>query len=555
MIDEPQSIDNDRVAGDIITTGEIKESTGVAIGQGAVASVKNFFLNIPKYLTAFIISGIVLTVISVIFVAYNTSLASRILTAPTPTMTVTPSATPIPTSTPTPLPFEPADQGETLIVIAKFHVTEGNIDTDIQNEIRRAIEQTADKLDFSNLRVEVEPTSLEADARADAEMLGQKYGASMVIWGADTGVRLTVNYLNLKEPTYKTADIQIIEKERTQIANPDAYARFVTENLPSQLTFLSFLAVGQSYYAEENYTNAVMTIERAISVLNSEKDPVSGLPDAYFQLGWLYQVFYSNQDLKKAIIDYNKAININPQHKLAYNNRGVAYASQGEYDLANIDFTKAIELDSEYALGYYNRGITYNDQKKYELAVTDFTQAIDLNPEYAKAYVGRGVIYYQQKEYDLAIADYTRAIDFSPEFTLAYYNRGNAFYYQGKYELAIDDFNKAIDLNPQFTSAYNNLCWLGSLIGQATNVLKHCEQAVQLASPSERPRYSDARGLARALTGDYQGAIDDFTVFIDWTKENGYYESYGAKRAKWILELEKGQSPFDTQTLEELKNE
>ena len=64
---------------------------------------------------------------------------------------------------------------------------------------------------------------------SEARKLGERYGASMVIWGSDTGVRVTVNLLNLKEPDYSAAAVKINETERTQLANPSAYARFITE--------------------------------------------------------------------------------------------------------------------------------------------------------------------------------------------------------------------------------------------------------------------------------------------------------------------------------------
>jgi regulator of sirC expression with transglutaminase-like and TPR domain len=49
-----------------------------------------------------------------------------------------------------------------------------------------------------------------------------------------------------------------------------------------------------------------------------------------------------------------------------------------------------------------------------------------------------------------------------------------------------------------------------------------CEQAVQL-DPNTGHWY-DSRGLARALSGDYQGAIEDFQFFVEWSKENSLYE-------------------------------
>jgi hypothetical protein len=143
----------------------------------------------------------------------------------------------LPAFTATPLPFDPADEDENHILIATFHRTEGVDDHDIHNEIRRAIQAAAADLDFAHLRVEVEPTSLAPDDRTGAEALGQRYGASMVIWGADTGARVSVSFLNLRQPAFDAAQVQISEIERTQLAalaDPNAYSTFITADLPGQ---------------------------------------------------------------------------------------------------------------------------------------------------------------------------------------------------------------------------------------------------------------------------------------------------------------------------------
>lgn len=104
----------------------------------------------------------------------------------------------------------------------------------------------------------------------------------------------------------------------------------------------------------------------------------------------------------------------------------------------------------------------------------------------------------------------------------------------------------------------NRLCWLGSIDGYAQQVLPTCERAISLANQSQPeivPMIHDSRGLARALSGDYQGAVEDFKVFVEFTKEIDAYEEYGQKRDAWIEALEAGQNPFDEGTLLELQNE
>ena len=64
----------------------------------------------------------------------------------------------------------------------------------------------------------------------------------------------------------------------------------------------------------------------------------------------------------RAIEDFNKAIQLNPDHALAYANRGVAYYYKGDYDCAIEDFNKVIQLNPDYALAYNNRGGAYRDK-------------------------------------------------------------------------------------------------------------------------------------------------------------------------------------------------
>jgi hypothetical protein len=101
----------------------------------------------------------------------------------------------------------------------------------------------------------------------------------------------------------------------------------------------------------------------------------------------------------------------------------------------------------------------------------------------------------------------------------------------------------------------NQVCWFGSIGGFAKIVLPACERAVNLAPEAERAMCRDSRGLARALTGDYAGALEDFRAFVEWSRANDAYERYGAKREAWIADLEAGGNPFDEETLESLHEE
>jgi WD40 repeat protein len=100
--------------------------------------------------------------------------------------------------------------------------------------------------------------------------------------------------------------------------------------------------------------------------------------------------------------------------------------------------------------------------------------------------------------------------------------------------------------------ANNNICWLGSLSGFAAQVMPACDRAVALAPPEALANWRDSRGLARAVTGDYAGAIADFQAMVDWAKQNGKGDTLGTQREGWIATLKTGKSPFDKQLLDSL---
>ena len=74
-----------------------------------------------------------------------------------------------------------------------------------------------------------------------------------------------------------------------------------------------------------------------------------------------------------------------------------------------------------------------------------------------------------------------------------------------------------------------------------------CDKAVSLSRKDGD--IIDSRGLARALTGDIEGAIADFQVFVEWTSN----KKRKAQRQEWIKALQAGENPFTDELLKELK--
>jgi tetratricopeptide (TPR) repeat protein len=159
-------------------------------------------------------------------------------------------------------------------------------------------------------------------------------------------------------------------------------------------------------------------------------------------------VYASAGQFNRAITNYNRAIELNPNFADAYNHRGIAYHNLGQLKQAVADYTKAIELKPNYIEAYNNRGIAYEKLGQPEQGICDYNTSIELNPNLAEAYNNRANAYVKLGQFDQAISDYTRAIKNKSSLAEAYGNRAVTYALTVKTKWAKKDLLKAIEIKP-----------------------------------------------------------------------------------------------------------
>ena len=268
--------------------------------------------------------------------------------------------------------------------------------------------------------------------------------------------------------------------------------------------------------------------------------------------------FYNQGKYTEAETDFRALAEFQIQNPEYYHNWAVVLKALGKSDEALIAFRKAIDIEPKMFPSYLEIGDIFRSQKKLDEAISMYHKAIDAYPKYAHAYNNLGLALQDQKKLDEAIEAYRKAISFSPKYSTAYVNLGAALYKQNKPDEAFLAYQQAITFAPN-AYTYNQICWNGSLAGQAREVLSACEKAVELASSVDKPTYQDSRGLARAITGNIEGAIEDFQPYmksLETRKDTSGKASY-AKRQRWVEELRAGKPPseiFTKEVLEQLRN-
>ena len=232
------------------------------------------------------------------------------------------------------------------------------------------------------------------------------------------------------------------------------------------------------------------------------------------------------------------------------------------------------------ALDAVNSGRDLAQSGNLEAAIKQFQEAVRLDPSrrwispdaearrfMARALLGEGRNSAQDGNLDTAVTKFEAAIELVPTLRInpkdevnhiaasAFVEQGVQLAQEGEILQALTNVERALALSPDLTieaSSWNTLCWFGSIFGYAQQVLNACELAIE-PDPTVGS-YLDSRGLARVLTGDIQGAIRDFEVFIDWEDD----ETQVTQRREWINALRAGKAPqeiFTPELLEELKSQ
>ena len=115
-----------------------------------------------------------------------------------------------------------------------------------------------------------------------------------------------------------------------------------------------------------------------------------------------------------------------------YFNLGHRKQLKNDFDGAIVDYTKAIELDPRAAVAFYNRGLARHHQGDFDGAIADATEAIRLSPGFADAYYDRGTIRIIKGDLAGGKADHDKAIALNPKLlTLA----------NGRNPRSAEDFN------------------------------------------------------------------------------------------------------------------
>lgn len=157
-----------------------------------------------------------------------------------------------------------------------------------------------------------------------------------------------------------------------------------------------------------------------------------------------------------ALVSYNRALAVQPNHADALNNRGNTLKELKRFDEALASYNRAISVQPNHASAFNNRGVTLLFLKRLEEAAASFERAVALLPDYAEAHYNRGNAMYELQRYDDALASYDRTLALRPNVSEVLCNRGNALRALKRLDEAIASYDRALVLRPDLVEAHTS---------------------------------------------------------------------------------------------------
>ncbi|MFN7618350.1 MAG: tetratricopeptide repeat protein [Pseudanabaena sp.] len=215
--------------------------------------------------------------------------------------------------------------------------------------------------------------------------------------------------------------------------------------------------------------------DRALFIAESEIQNTQGI------------VFAQKDKLPDAILSFQRAISLNPEHADAYYNLGISFSNIGDLEQAIVNFQTTIALNPNHANALYNLGLTYSRQGKLAEAIAYLSQALTLTPEDIETHLALGNIFFEQNKFSEALKCYQSALEIDPNSSSALCSIGATLGEQGKYQEAITTLHEAIAIDPDNAQVYCNLGHVFSKTKQLQEASECYRRALQI-----KPDFSDA---------------------------------------------------------------
>jgi tetratricopeptide (TPR) repeat protein len=163
--------------------------------------------------------------------------------------------------------------------------------------------------------------------------------------------------------------------------------------------------------------------------------------------------FYRSMNYEDAIVQFTKAIELDPDLDRAYVNRALAYSKVGEHESAARDFDRALVFDKKNDELFYLAGREWYLEGNHDLALTRLNQAVELKKNFLEAHQQRAEVFMALEQYERALGDYLKCLKIN-EDALGYYHIAQVYEKLDRVEDAENAYHESIAKNDRIPETF-----------------------------------------------------------------------------------------------------
>ncbi len=222
-------------------------------------------------------------------------------------------------------------------------------------------------------------------------------------------------------------------------------------------------------------------------------DNTSNNDIAHYNLG---SVLLRKRQPDAAVVEFRKALQINPDYGDADVDAGSALMVMGRTDQAISYFQKALQIKPDFAEAWGNLGSALLQKGQVDEAIQCYQKAVAIKPGSADMHYNLGRALARKANWGGAIACYQAALRIQPNAAKVHNNMGVALAEVGKTDEALRQLREALRINPNYPDAHYNLGGVLAHLGQREEAAAQLAEALRL-----RPDYPGAEEQLRELGG------------------------------------------------------
>jgi TolB-like protein/predicted Ser/Thr protein kinase len=228
-------------------------------------------------------------------------------------------------------------------------------------------------------------------------------------------------------------------QERQQVTKQD------TENSAAHQSYLK----GRFYWnkrTEEGFRRAIENFNQAIELDPAFAPAYSGLADCYSLLG-RYGYAAPRDSFPRAKAAASKALELNAQITEAHASLGYVAANYDwDWDVSEREYRRALELNPDYATAHHWYGLYLASRGRLDEARKEIEQAQKLEPLSLIINANLARLFYYARDYDHAIELHLKTLELDPTFGEGRLRLGWAYDQKGLYDKAIVEYQSAINV-------------------------------------------------------------------------------------------------------------